>query len=109
MRFQATITFKTSSIAVDIACKELTKKMLDMASIPVASGSSKRRRFGRDHKKITLNRVKTIGWKSRRSLSINKKLGRCGFWFFAKEYSKRINRKNLLRIRLIEYWSLTTN
>jgi cyanophycin synthetase len=40
MRFQATITCKTSSIAVDIACnKELTKKMLDMASIPVANGS----------------------------------------------------------------------
>ncbi|HEY4628238.1 MAG TPA: cyanophycin synthetase, partial [Flavobacterium sp.] len=40
MRFQATITCKTSSIAVDIACnKEQTKKMLDMASIPVASGS----------------------------------------------------------------------
>jgi cyanophycin synthetase len=40
MRFQATITCKTSSIAVDIACnKELTKKMLNMASIPVASGS----------------------------------------------------------------------
>jgi cyanophycin synthetase len=40
MRFQATITCKTSNIAVDIACdKEQTKKMLDMASIPVASGS----------------------------------------------------------------------
>ena len=40
MRFQATITCKTSSIAVDIACnKEQTKKMLDMASIPVANGS----------------------------------------------------------------------
>lgn len=40
MRFQATITCKTSSIAVDIACnKEQTKKMLSMASIPVASGS----------------------------------------------------------------------
>jgi cyanophycin synthetase len=39
MRFQATITCKTSSIAVDMACnKELTKKMLDMASIPVAKG-----------------------------------------------------------------------
>lgn len=38
-RFQATITGKTSSIAVDIACnKELTKKMLDDAAIPVASG-----------------------------------------------------------------------
>ncbi len=39
MRFQATITCKTSSIAVDIACnKEQTKKMLDAASIPVAKG-----------------------------------------------------------------------
>jgi cyanophycin synthetase len=39
MRFQATITCKTSSIAVDIACnKEQTKKMLDLASIPVANG-----------------------------------------------------------------------
>lgn len=39
MRFQATITCKTSSIAVDIACnKEQTKKMLDANSIPVASG-----------------------------------------------------------------------
>ena len=40
MRFQATITCKTSNIAVDIACnKEETKRMLDMASIPVASGN----------------------------------------------------------------------
>ena len=40
MRFQATITQKTSNIAVDIACnKEETKRMLDNASIPVASGS----------------------------------------------------------------------
>jgi len=40
MRFQATITQKTSSIAVDIACnKEETKRMLDNNSIPVASGS----------------------------------------------------------------------
>jgi len=39
MRFQATITCKTSSIAVDIACnKEETKRMLNLASIPVASG-----------------------------------------------------------------------
>jgi len=39
MRFQATITCKTSNIAVDIACnKEETKRMLDNASIPVASG-----------------------------------------------------------------------
>jgi len=40
MRFQATITCKTSNIAVDIACnKEQTKRMLDAASIPVAKGS----------------------------------------------------------------------
>lgn len=40
MRFQATITCKTSNIAVDIACnKEETKRILDMYSIPVASGS----------------------------------------------------------------------
>ncbi|KFF01433.1 cyanophycin synthetase, partial [Chryseobacterium luteum] len=38
-RFQATITGKTSSIAVDIACnKELTKKMLHDAAIPVPVG-----------------------------------------------------------------------
>lgn len=39
VRFQATITQYTSSIAVDIACnKELTKKMLDDANIPVPKG-----------------------------------------------------------------------
>lgn len=38
-RFQATITGNTSSIAVDIACnKELTKKMLEDAAIPVPLG-----------------------------------------------------------------------
>lgn len=40
VRFQATITNKTSHIAVDIACnKEETKRMLELASIPVAGGS----------------------------------------------------------------------
>lgn len=40
MRFQATITCKTSNIAVDIACnKEETKRMLTEASIPVAQGT----------------------------------------------------------------------
>jgi len=39
IRFQATMTARTSNIAVDIACnKEETKRMLDNASIPVASG-----------------------------------------------------------------------
>ncbi|MCX8532257.1 cyanophycin synthetase [Chryseobacterium luquanense] len=38
-RFQATITGNTSSIAVDIACnKELTKRMLHEAAIPVPMG-----------------------------------------------------------------------
>lgn len=38
-RFQATITQNTSNIAVEIACdKEETKRLLDMASIPVAKG-----------------------------------------------------------------------
>ncbi|OYQ35713.1 cyanophycin synthetase [Flavobacterium cyanobacteriorum] len=40
VRFQATITDKTSHIAVDMASdKELTKRMLSAASIPVAKGS----------------------------------------------------------------------
>ncbi|HEX8577050.1 MAG TPA: cyanophycin synthetase [Flavobacterium sp.] len=40
MRFQATITCKTSNIAVDLACnKEQTKRMLSLASIPVAGGN----------------------------------------------------------------------
>lgn len=39
MRFQATITNKTSHIAVDIACnKEATKRLLEASSIPVAGG-----------------------------------------------------------------------
>lgn len=38
-RFQATITGKTNYIAVDMASnKELTKRMLEMSSMPVASG-----------------------------------------------------------------------
>ncbi|HEY0046905.1 MAG TPA: cyanophycin synthetase [Flavobacterium sp.] len=40
MRFQATITNRTSYIAVDLASnKEETKRMLEMSSMPVASGS----------------------------------------------------------------------
>jgi cyanophycin synthetase len=39
VRFQATITQNTSNIAVDIACnKAQTKRMLNMAAIPVALG-----------------------------------------------------------------------
>lgn len=49
-RFQATITGNTSSIAVDIACnKELTKKMLEDAAIPVPSGSLVVDEEGLDH------------------------------------------------------------
>jgi len=40
-RIQATVTSKTSSIAVEIACdKEETKNLLQKASIPVASGDT---------------------------------------------------------------------
>jgi cyanophycin synthetase len=40
MRFQATMTCKTSVLAVDIACnKKRTKEMLDMAGIPVPKGT----------------------------------------------------------------------
>lgn len=40
MRFQATITGKTNYLAVDMASdKEATKRMLESASVPVASGS----------------------------------------------------------------------
>lgn len=56
-RFQATITGKTSSIAVDIACnKELTKKMLDDAAIPVPTGDVV-------HDEVELERIiKKIGY-----------------------------------------------
>ena len=41
VRFRATMTEKTSSIAVDIACnKDETKRMLSEASIPVAKGDT---------------------------------------------------------------------
>ncbi len=40
MRFQATITCNTGSIAVDIACnKETTKQLLHDAAVPVAAGT----------------------------------------------------------------------
>ncbi|WP_294821603.1 cyanophycin synthetase, partial [uncultured Flavobacterium sp.] len=49
MRFQATITNKTSHIAVDIACnKEQTKRLLEAASIPVAGGGICRDEEGLD-------------------------------------------------------------
>jgi cyanophycin synthetase len=80
---------KTSSIAVDIACnKELTKKMLDMASIPVASGSIcvNEDDLAETIKKLATNRVKTIGWKSRKGASINVKIGKMRFlvWLLPK-------------------------
>jgi cyanophycin synthetase len=70
MRFQATIHMQTSSIAVDIACKGTYQKMLDMASIPVASGSIcvNEDDLAETIKKLATNRVKTIGWKSRKEL-----------------------------------------
>jgi cyanophycin synthetase len=67
--------------------------MLDMASIPVASGSIcvNEDDLAETIKKLLPNRVKTIGWKSRKGALSMLKLGRCGLvWLFAKEYSKRI-------------------
>jgi hypothetical protein len=60
-------------------------------------------------KKLHLIVLKPLDGNHGRSLSINIEIGKMWFLVFYKEYSKRINRKNLLRIRLIEYWSLTTN
>ncbi|MDI6034745.1 cyanophycin synthetase [Flavobacterium sp. LB2P84] len=96
MRFQATITCKTSSIAVDIACnKELTKKMLDMASIPVASGS-----ICVDENDLT-ETIKKIGYPivlkpldgnhgKGASINVTNWEDAVSGLAFAKEYSKRI-------------------
>lgn len=55
MRFQATITCKTSNIAVDLACnKEQTKKILNDASIPVAKGDIC---VDEEDLKITIDRI----------------------------------------------------
>ncbi len=54
-RFQATITDRTSNIAVDIACnKEETKRLLSSAAIPVAKGDIC---FDEEDLKATITRI----------------------------------------------------
>jgi cyanophycin synthetase len=59
--------------------------MLDMASIPVASGSiCKRRRFGRDHKKITPIVLKPLDGNHGKGASINVEIGKMWCLAFTK-------------------------
>lgn len=96
MRFQATITCKTSNIAVDIACdKEETKRMLKMASIPVADGD-----ICVDEEDLE-NTIKKIGYpivlkpldgNHGKGASINVKTWEAAVegLAFAKKYSRRV-------------------
>lgn len=96
MRFQATITCNTSSIAVDMACnKELTKRMLENSSIPVASGSICE---NEEELKETINRIsypiviKPLDGNHGKGASINvtNYQDAVAGLNFAKEYSRRV-------------------
>ncbi len=96
MRFQATMTCKTSNIAVNIAGnKEQTKRMLDQSSIPVASGSicSDDEELEATIKKIGYPIViKPLDGNHGKGASINVtnwEDAQSGL-IFAKEYSKRV-------------------
>lgn len=96
MRFQATITCKTSNIAVDLACnKEQTKKILGDASIPVAKGDIC---VDAEDLELTINRIgypivlKPLDGNHGKGASIN-----VNSWEdalagleFAKKYSRRV-------------------
>ncbi|MES2545414.1 MAG: cyanophycin synthetase [Bacteroidota bacterium] len=96
MRFQATITCKTSNIAVDIACnKEETKRLLDGASIPVASGG-----ICTDDEELEAT-IKKIGYPivikpldgnhgKGASINVNNWEDAVSGLAFAKEYSRRV-------------------
>lgn len=96
MRFQATITCKTSSIAVDIACdKEETKRMLYDASIPVAKGD-----ICVDEEDLA-NVIKRIGYPivikpvdgnhgKGASINLNKWEDALEGFAFAKKYSRKV-------------------
>lgn len=95
-RFQATITCKTSSIAVDIACnKEVTKRMLDDASIPVAKGDICIDEEGLD---IIIGRIgypivlKPLDGNHGKgvSININKREDAIEGLIFAQKYSRKI-------------------
>jgi len=96
MRFQATITCKTSNIAVDIACnKEETKRMLYDASIPVAKGDIC---FDEEDLKKTIARIgypiviKPLDGNHGKGASINltKWEDAVAGLAFAKQYSRRV-------------------
>ncbi len=96
MRFQATITCKTSNIAVDIACnKEETKKMLYAASIPVAKGD-----ICVDEEDLT-STIERIGYPivlkpldgnhgKGASININNWKDACAGLLFAQKYSRKV-------------------
>jgi len=96
MRFQATMTCKTSNIAVNIAGnKEQTKRMLDQSSIPVASGS-----ICSDNEELEAT-IKNIGYPivikpldgnhgKGASINVTNWEDAQSGLIFAKEYSKRV-------------------
>lgn len=96
MRFQATITCKTSNIAVEIACdKEETKRMLANNAIPVAKGDTcvDEEDLARVIKKIGYPIViKPLDGNHGKGASINVKTWEAALEGFkhAKKYSRRV-------------------
>jgi cyanophycin synthetase len=96
MRFQATITCKTSNIAVDIACnKEETKRLLYNNAIPVAKGDIC---VDEEDLKATIDRIgypivlKPLDGNHGKGASINVKTWEAAVegLAFAKKYSRRV-------------------
>jgi cyanophycin synthetase len=96
MRFQATITCKTSNIAVDIACnKEETKRLLYNNAIPVAKGDIC---VDEEDLKTTIDRIgypivlKPLDGNHGKGASINVKTWEAAVegLAFAKKYSRRV-------------------
>jgi cyanophycin synthetase len=96
MRFQATITCKTSNIAVDIACnKEETKRLLYNNAIPVAKGDIC---VDEEDLKNTIDRIgypivlKPLDGNHGKGASINVKTWEVAVegLAFAKKYSRRV-------------------
>lgn len=96
MRFQATITCKTSSIAVEVACnKEATKRLLNEASIPVAKGG-----ICTDEEELD-NIIRSMGYPlvlkpldgnhgKGVSININKREDAVNALEFAQKYSRKV-------------------
>jgi cyanophycin synthetase len=96
MRFQATITCKTSNIAVDIACnKEETKRLLYNNAIPVAKGDIC---LDEEDLKATIDKIgypivlKPLDGNHGKGASINVKTWEAAVegLAFAKKYSRRV-------------------